>query len=129
MSEKKYTKQPEFKLNLKSTYTTILHTDLGDIKVRLFADLVPTTVNNFVFLSREGFYNGTIFHRVIKDFMAQAGDPTGTGRGGPGYQFRDEFNAKLRHDKPGVLSMANAGPEIMLEMSAAGAKVLKDDAV
>ena len=64
----------------------------------------------FVFLSREGFYNGTIFHRVIKDFMAQGGDPTGTGRGGPGYQFRDEFNAKLRHNKPGVLSMANAGP-------------------
>lgn len=110
MTEKKYSKQPDFSLDLKSTYTTILHTDLGDIKVRLFADLVPTTVNNFVFLSREGFYNGTIFHRVIKDFMAQGGDPTGTGRGGPGYQFRDEFNAKLRHDKPGVLSMANAGP-------------------
>lgn len=110
MTEKKYSNQPDFSLNLKSTYTAILHTDLGDIKVRLFADLVPTTVNNFVFLSREGFYNGTIFHRVIKDFMAQGGDPTGTGRGGPGYQFRDEFNAKLRHDKPGVLSMANAGP-------------------
>ena len=110
MTEKKYSKQPDFSLDLKSTYTAILHTDLGDIKVRLFADLVPTTVNNFVFLSREGFYNGTIFHRVIKDFMAQGGDPTGTGRGGPGYQFRDEFNAKLRHDKPGVLSMANAGP-------------------
>lgn len=110
MSEKKYTNQPDFKLNLKSTYTAILHTDLGDIKVKLFADLAPTTVNNFVFLSREGFYNGTIFHRVIKNFMAQGGDPTGTGMGGPGYKFRDEFNSKLRHDKPGILSMANAGP-------------------
>ena len=77
MSEKKYTKQPEFKLNLKSTYTAVLHTDLGDIKVKLFADLAPTTVNNFVFLSREGFYNGTIFHRVIKNFMAQGGDQIG----------------------------------------------------
>jgi cyclophilin family peptidyl-prolyl cis-trans isomerase len=67
-------------------------------------------VNNFVFLARQGFYNGTIFHRVIADFMAQGGDPTGTGRGGPGYKFRDEFDPKLRHNMPGVLSMANAGP-------------------
>jgi cyclophilin family peptidyl-prolyl cis-trans isomerase len=67
-------------------------------------------VNNFVFLARQGFYDGTIFHRVIADFMAQGGDPTGTGRGGPGYKFRDEFDPKLRHNMPGVLSMANAGP-------------------
>jgi cyclophilin family peptidyl-prolyl cis-trans isomerase len=68
-------------------------------------------VNNFVFLAREGFYDGTIFHRVIADFMAQGGDPTGSGRGGPGYRFGDEFHPALKHDKPGVLSMANAGPD------------------
>lgn len=68
------------------------------------------TVNNFVFLAREGFYDGVIFHRVIADFMAQSGDPTGRGSGGPGYRFEDEFHPSLRHDKPGVLSMANAGP-------------------
>jgi cyclophilin family peptidyl-prolyl cis-trans isomerase len=77
--------------------------------VELYADQVPNTVNNFVFLAREGFYDGTMFHRVIDGFMAQAGDPTGTGMGGPGYQFADEFVASLRHDGPGVLSMANAG--------------------
>ena len=78
--------------------------------MRLFADRVPQTVNNFVFLARQGFYDNTFFHRVIKDFMVQGGDPTGTGRGGPGYSFRDEFDPKLKHDKPGMLSMANAGP-------------------
>jgi cyclophilin family peptidyl-prolyl cis-trans isomerase len=67
-------------------------------------------VNNFVFLSEEGFYDGGIFHRVIDNFMVQGGDPTGTGRGGPGYNFGDEFNPSLKHDEPGVLSMANAGP-------------------
>lgn len=78
--------------------------------VRLYADKVPVTVNNFVFLAREGFYDGVTFHRVIKDFMVQGGDPSGTGRGGPGYRFRDEFHPDLKHDGPGVLSMANAGP-------------------
>jgi cyclophilin family peptidyl-prolyl cis-trans isomerase len=76
----------------------------------LYGDKTPRTVNNFVFLAREGFYNDTFFHRVIADFMVQGGDPTGTGRGGPGYRFKDEFAPSLRHDKPGVLSMANAGP-------------------
>jgi len=93
----------------KKSYTAILNTDKGEIHIQLFADKTPRTVNNFVFLARQGFYDGTIFHRVIKDFMAQGGDPTGSGRGGPGYQFNDEFNPSLRHDKPGVLSMANAG--------------------
>jgi len=105
-----WNKAPEFQLDLKKKYEAVIHTDLGDIKLELFADKTPTTVNNFVFLSKEGFYNGTIFHRVIKDFMIQGGDPTGTGRGGPGYRFRDEFVSSLNHDKPGILSMANAGP-------------------
>lgn len=105
-----WTKSPEFQLDLKKEYTATFKTDNGDIVVRLFADRVPQTVNNFVFLARQGFYDNTFFHRVIKDFMVQGGDPTGTGRGGPGYSFRDEFDPKLKHDKPGMLSMANAGP-------------------
>ena len=76
----------------------------------LYTKKAPRTVNNFVFLAREGFYDNTIFHRVITNFMAQGGDPTGTGMGGPGYKFKDEFDASLRHKIPGVLSMANAGP-------------------
>lgn len=110
MATKSYVKQPDFKLDLKKKYTAVIRTDNGEIKIKLFADLVPTTVNNFIFLAREGYYDGTIFHRVIKDFMAQGGDPTGTGMGGPGYKFRDEFHPSLKHDKPGILSMANAGP-------------------
>jgi cyclophilin family peptidyl-prolyl cis-trans isomerase len=94
----------------KKSYAATFATDLGNIVVKLHADKTPKTVNNFVFLARQGFYDGTIFHRVISDFMAQGGDPTGTGRGGPGYRFADEFHPSLRHDKPGVLSMANAGP-------------------
>ncbi|MDO9086546.1 MAG: peptidylprolyl isomerase [Anaerolineaceae bacterium] len=94
----------------KKQYTATIKTDVGDIVVKLFADKTPKTVNNFVFLSKEGFYDDTIFHRVIDDFMAQAGDPTGTGMGGPGYKFSDEFHPSLRHSKPGILSMANAGP-------------------
>jgi cyclophilin family peptidyl-prolyl cis-trans isomerase len=91
-------------------YTAILHTKKGDIHVELFAAKAPITVNNFVFLAREGFYNNTTFHRVIGGFMAQGGDPTGTGRGGPGYKFNDEESAlTLKHDKAGILSMANAG--------------------
>ena len=94
----------------KKNYTAVMDTDKGEIKLKLFADKTPRTVNNFVFLARQGFYDGTLFHRVIADFMAQGGDPTGSGRGGPGYKFADEFHPQLRHDKPGVLSMANAGP-------------------
>jgi cyclophilin family peptidyl-prolyl cis-trans isomerase len=107
---KQWNKPPEFVIDLKKKYSVILSTDKGDIILDLFADKVPFTVNNFVFLAREGFYDGTIFHRVIPDFMAQGGDPTGTGRGGPGYRFSDEFHPSLKHDKPGILSMANAGP-------------------
>jgi len=91
-------------------YSATFKTDLGDIMVALHADKAPNTVNNFVFLARQGFYDGVIFHRVITNFMAQGGDPTRTGSGGPGYAFADEFHPDLRHDSPGVLSMANAGP-------------------
>ena len=82
----------------------------GEFTVDLFEKDAPVTVNNFVFLAREGFYDGVTFHRVIPGFMAQGGDPTGTGTGGPGYSFQDEFSPNLRHDKPGILSMANSGP-------------------
>lgn len=105
-----WSKPPEMAIDPKKSYTATLHTELGDIVVRLFADKTPRTVNNFVFLANQGFYEGSIFHRVIANFMAQGGDPTGTGRGGPGYDFADEFDRSLRHDKPGMLSMANAGP-------------------
>ncbi len=88
----------------------LIKTTLGDMTIELFSDDVPRTVENFTTLAKKGFYDGLIFHRVIPNFMIQTGDPTGTGRGGPGYQFKDEFTPKLRHDKPGVLSMANAGP-------------------
>ena len=81
----------------------------GEFVVELFADKVPITVNNFVFLARDGFYDGVTFHRVIPNFMAQTGDPTGTGRGGPGYRFDNEFHPDLRHTGPGILSMANSG--------------------
>ena len=92
------------------SYRATIRTDRGDIGLDLWADRAPRTVNNFVFLARNGFYDGVTFHRVIKNFMVQGGDPTGTGSGGPGYQFEDEFHPELRHDTPGVLSMANAGP-------------------
>jgi cyclophilin family peptidyl-prolyl cis-trans isomerase len=107
---KQYASSPAMGIDPKKNYSANIRTDLGDIKIALHADKTPKTVNNFVFLAREGFYDGVIFHRVISSFMAQSGDPTGTGMGGPGYRFEDEFHPNLRHDKPGILSMANAGP-------------------
>jgi len=107
---KNYSSPPTMQIDLTKTYTATIKTDKGDIKIALSADKAPKTVNNFVFLSKDGFYDNVIFHRVISNFMAQGGDPTGTGRGGPGYRFEDEFHPDLRHDKPGILSMANAGP-------------------
>jgi len=107
---KQWAQSPAMAIDTKKTYTATLNTDKGDIILELFADRTPRTVNNFVFLAREGFYDASIFHRVIANFMVQGGDPTGTGRGGPGYQFADEFNPSLKHNQPGVLSMANAGP-------------------
>jgi len=106
---KKWSTPPAMVIDPARQYQAVMHTDKGDITIQLFADQVPNTVNNFVFLAREGYYDGTVFHRVIPGFVAQGGDPTGTGRGGPGYQFSDEFHPKLRHDKAGILSMANAG--------------------
>jgi len=94
----------------KKKYTATFKTEAGDFVVELYADKAPKTVNNFVFLARDHFYDGVTFHRVIKGFMAQGGDPTGTGTGGPGYKFADEFHPSLRHIGPGILSMANAGP-------------------
>ena len=88
----------------------ILHTSRGAIEATLFASEAPITVANFLNLSRRGYYNNITFHRVIKDFMIQGGDPTGTGRGGPGYRFPDEIRKNLKHSKPGIFSMANAGP-------------------
>jgi peptidyl-prolyl cis-trans isomerase B (cyclophilin B) len=90
--------------------TVEIETTKGNIEVELTPDKTPITVANFVNLAQKGFYNGVKFHRVIPDFMVQGGDPTGTGRGGPGYNFQDEFDPSLKHDKPGILSMANAGP-------------------
>jgi cyclophilin family peptidyl-prolyl cis-trans isomerase len=90
--------------------TAVFDTSMGTFKVELFTDLAPQTAGNFIELAQKGFYNGVIFHRVIDGFMIQSGDPTGTGTGGPGYAIPDEFGEGLKHDKPGILSMANAGP-------------------
>jgi cyclophilin family peptidyl-prolyl cis-trans isomerase len=109
-TEKQWKNPPAMAIDNKKKYQATLHTEKGDIVLELFADKTPITVNNFVFLSRAGFYDGVIFHRVIENFMVQGGDPTGTGRGGPGYTFKDEFDPALKHNKPGILSMANAGP-------------------
>ena len=101
---------PSGALDTSKSYRAHFKTERGEIVAELYADKAPLTVENFVNLARSGFYDGTTFHRVIPGFMAQGGDPTGTGRGGPGYQFDDEFHPDLRHDGAGVLSMANAGP-------------------
>jgi len=107
---KQWSTSPEMTIDPSKKYTARMETDNGTMVIELFADKTPVTVNSFVFLAREGFYDGVIFHRVIGNFMVQGGDPTGTGRGGPGYRFQDEFHPSLKHDKRGILSMANAGP-------------------
>jgi peptidyl-prolyl cis-trans isomerase A (cyclophilin A) len=93
----------------EGTYA-VMQTSMGDMLIELYANRVPNTVRNFVHLATKDFYDGITFHRIIEDFMIQGGDPEGTGRGGPGYRFADEFHQDLRHDSAGVLSMANAGP-------------------
>ena len=108
---KQYSSAPAMQIDAKKTYRAVMNTSKGAINIELFADRAPITVNNFVFLARDGFYDGVIFHRVLEGFMAQGGDPTGSGRGGPGYRWDDEASAlRIKHDAPGSLSMANAGP-------------------
>jgi Peptidyl-prolyl cis-trans isomerase (rotamase) - cyclophilin family len=107
---KQWASPPPMTIDPNKRYTATFETSRGTIVCELFAKEAPKTVNNFVFLAREGFYNNTTFHRVIKDFMIQGGDPTGTGRGGPGYRFEDEFEGNPHRHKVGSLSMANAGP-------------------
>ena len=96
-------------LDLAKNYQAVLKTEKGNVRLELYDDKAPVTVNNFVLLSRQGYYDGVTFHRVIPGFMAQTGDPTATGTGGPGYRFEDEFDPALRHDSEGIVSMANAG--------------------
>jgi len=107
---KSYSAPPAMTIDTSKTYAVTFDTSKGQIVCDLFAKDAPKTVNNFVFLAREGFYNGTKFHRVIENFMIQGGDPEGTGRGGPGYRFEDEVGPSKPKHKVGSLSMANAGP-------------------
>ena len=110
MAAKKWNTPPEMQIDLKKNYVASIETDKGTIEIQLYPQHAPKTVNNFVFLAKEGFYDGLTFHRVISDFMIQGGDPTGTGTSGPGYKFSDEtYNNPLKHET-GSLSMANAGP-------------------
>lgn len=107
---KQYSSAPAMTIDVTKDYRATLDTSRGTIVCELYADAAPVTVNNFVFLARDGFYDGTSFHRVIADFMVQGGDPEGSGRGGPGYRFPDELKAGYRKHQRGSLSMANAGP-------------------
>ncbi|MDZ4768159.1 MAG: peptidylprolyl isomerase [Chloroflexota bacterium] len=107
---KSYAASPAIQIDPKKQYTAVFNTTKGTITINLFTKEAPITVNNFVFLARDGFYDGLKFHRVIAEFMIQGGDPSGNGTGGPGYKWNDEDGAlRLKHDSPGVLSMANAG--------------------
>ena len=105
-----YSSPPEMAIDQSKTYTATIDTSKGTMTAGLFGSEVPVTVNNFVFLAREGFYTNGGFHRVIKDFMVQGGCPKGDGTGGPGYEYDGEFSPRARHDRPHLLSMANAGP-------------------
>ncbi len=107
---KQYPRPPEMIIDPNKKYSATMETSRGTIVCELFAKEAPSTVNNFVFLAREQFYNGTTFHRVIQNFMIQGGDPTATGRGGPGYRFEDELKNNPHKHQAGSLSMANAGP-------------------
>ena len=110
MAKKQWNKAPEMQIDPKKTYYVTIETNKGNIELELYPQYAPKTVNNFVFLTKEGFYDGVTFHRVISDFMIQGGDPTGTGTGGPGYRFEDEFKSNPLVHETGTLSMANAGP-------------------
>ncbi len=107
---KQWDSPPAMSIDTSKKYSAVFELEKGaEFEVELYADKAPRVVNNFVFLAREGFYDGVMFHRVLEGFMAQTGDPTGTGSGGPGYRFESEFHPDLRHDSAGILSMANAG--------------------
>lgn len=106
---KEYREAPAMQLVEGARYEAVIHTDKGDFTIELLANEAPVTVNNFVFLARDGYFDDVIFHRVIREFMIQGGDPTGSGRGGPGYRFKDEL-PPARDYGPGVVAMANAGP-------------------
>ena len=108
---KQWSKTPLMSIDPLKKYTAILHTDKGDITIQLYADKTPVTVNSFVFLARSGWYDNITFHRVIPGYVAQTGDPSGTGMGGPGYLFVDEIVDNLKFDKPGVVGMANSGKD------------------
>ena len=110
MASKQYSTPPAMTIDTAKTYTATFETSKGTIVVDLYPAEAPLTVNNFVFLANDGFYDGTVFHRVIDNFMVQGGDPTGTGMGGPGYRFRDETAGNPHRHQVGSLSMANAGP-------------------
>jgi peptidyl-prolyl cis-trans isomerase B (cyclophilin B) len=110
MSSKQWDSPPEMQIDSKKAYKATIETKKGNIELELYPQHAPKTVNNFVFLAREGFYDGVLFHRVIGDFMIQGGDPTGTGRGDPGYKFEDEVKGNPLTHETGVISMANAGP-------------------
>ena len=101
---------PAMQIDPAKSYEAVFTTEIGEFRVRLFPEQAPVTVNNFVFLATQGYYDNTTFHRVLPGFMAQAGDPTGTGGGGPGYAFEDEIDPDLQFDRPGLLAMANRGP-------------------
>ncbi len=107
---KQWDNPPEIQIDTEGNYKVSMETNKGPIEIELYASAAPKTVNNFVFLAQEGFYNGVSFHRVIADFVIQGGDPTGTGTGGPGYRFEDEFDGNPHQHERGSLSMANAGP-------------------
>ena len=110
MAAKKWNKAPEMQIDPRKAYTVKMETSKGEIDLELYPQYAPKTVNNFVFLIREGYYDGVSFHRVIKNFVIQGGDPTGKGSGGPGYQFEDEFQGNPMKHETGAISMANAGP-------------------
>ena len=105
-----YSAPPPMTIDASGSYEAVVTTGGGEVRIRLFADTAPVTVNNFVNLARDGYFDGTVFHRVLDEFMAQGGDPTGTGTGGPGYQFEDEVDGGPALDRAGLLAMANSGP-------------------
>jgi len=105
-----YSNVPPVSIDPAAQYTAVIRTNLGNMDIQFFAAQAPVTVNNFIFLANDGFYDGVIFHRVIPSFMIQGGDPLGRGTGGPGYRFQDEFVPSLTFDQPGKLAMANSGP-------------------